>query len=93
MLVDIEERRIMARGKAPVREIHAKTYGEERDKVIEETTKEILKKFGSGAIMKYGEGGPELEVEAIPTGSIALDYALGIGGVPRGRIIEIYGPE
>ena len=43
--------------------------------------------------MRYGDGGPELEVEAIPTGAISLDAALGIGGVPRGRIIEIFGPE
>ena len=43
--------------------------------------------------MRYGDGGPQLEVEAIPTGSLALDAALGIGGVPRGRIVEIYGPE
>ena len=83
----------MARSKAPAREVHQKSYGEERDKMIESTTKEILKKFGNGAIMRYGDGGPDLEVEAIPTGSIALDAALGIGGVPRGRIIEIYGPE
>jgi len=83
----------MAKSKNVSREIHAKTYGEERDKVITETTKEILKKFGSGSIMRFGDSGPELEIEAIPTGSIALDAALGIGGVPRGRIIEIYGPE
>lgn len=83
----------MARSKNVSREIHEKTYGEERDKVIENTTKEIVKKFGNGAIMRFGDSGPELEIEAIPTGSIALDAALGIGGVPRGRIIEIYGPE
>ena len=83
----------MARSKAPVREIHEKTFGEDRDKMIATTTEDINKKFGKGAIMRYGDGGPELEVEAIPTGSIALDAALGIGGVPRGRIIEIYGPE
>ena len=83
----------MARSKNVSREIHEKTYGEERDKVIESTTKEIVKKFGNGAIMRFGDSGPELEIEAIPTGSIALDAALGIGGVPRGRIIEIYGPE
>ena len=83
----------MARSKNVSREIHEKTYGEERDKVIDNTTKEILKKFGNGAIMRFGDSGPELEIEAIPTGSIALDAALGIGGVPRGRIIEIYGPE
>ena len=83
----------MARSKNVSREIHEKTYGEERDKVIDLTTNEIEKKFGKGSIMRFGGSGPELEIEAIPTGSIALDAALGIGGVPRGRIIEIYGPE
>ena len=83
----------MARSKNVSREIHEKTYGEERDKVIDLTTNEIEKKFGKGSIMRFGDSGPELEIEAIPTGSIALDAALGIGGVPRGRIIEIYGPE
>ncbi|MDQ4076007.1 MAG: recombinase RecA [Chloroflexota bacterium] len=53
---------------------------------------QLRKRFGDGAIMKMGEA-PELIVEAIPTGSIGLDLALGIGGVPRGRIVEIYGPE
>ncbi len=76
-----------------VRQIHERTYGEERDKMVERTKADIEKKFGTGAIMRYGDGGPELEVEAIPTGALALDAALGIGGVPRGRIIEIYGPE
>ena len=61
--------------------------------MIATTKAEIEKKFGQGSIMRYGDGGPELEVEAIPTGALALDAALGIGGVPRGRIIEIYGPE
>ena len=83
----------MARGKNVSREIHEKTYGEERDKVVESTKAEIEKKFGKGAIMRYGDDSASLEVEAIPTGSLALDAALGIGGVPRGRIIEIYGPE
>ncbi len=83
----------MARSKNVSREILPRTYGEEREQVIENTTKAIEKRFGKGAIMKFGDGGPELEVEAIPTGSIALDAALGIGGVPRGRIIEIFGPE
>ncbi len=61
--------------------------------MVDATTAEIRKKFGSGAIMRFGDGGSDLEVEAIPTGCIALDAALGIGGVPRGRIVEIYGPE
>ncbi len=83
----------MARSKNVSREIHEKTYGEERDRVITQTTEDIIKKFGKGSIMRFGDSGPELEIESIPTGSIALDAALGIGGVPRGRIIEIYGPE
>lgn len=83
----------MAKSKNVSREIHPKTYGEEREHVIDSTTAEIEKKFGKGAIMRFGDDGPNLEIEAIPTGSVALDAALGIGGVPRGRIIEIYGPE
>ena len=83
----------MAKSKGSVREVHEKTYGEEREKMIDATTSEIIKKFGKGSIMRYGDDGPDLEIEAIPTGSLALDAALGIGGVPRGRIIEIYGPE
>ena len=53
----------------------------------------IQKQFGKGAIMKLGEKGAQMNVEAISTGSISLDMATGIGGVPRGRIVEIYGPE
>ena len=83
----------MAKTKGTIMEIHPRTTGEERDMVLTATTEEIEKKFGKGAIMRFGDDGPSLEVEAIPTGSIALDAALGIGGVPRGRIIEIYGPE
>ena len=83
----------MAKAKTASKEIQPRTYGEDRDKVIAETTKDIVKKFGKGAIMKLGDEGASFEVEAIPTGSLALDAALGIGGVPRGRIVEIYGPE
>ena len=83
----------MAKNSGPVRTVHARTTGKERDEMIATTKAEIEKKFGQGSIMRYGDGGPELEVEAIPTGSLALDAALGIGGVPRGRIVEIYGPE
>lgn len=83
----------MAKSKNTTREVHKKTYGEERDKQLDITTAEIEKRFGKGSIMKYGDLGPDLEVEAIPTGALSLDAALGIGGVPRGRIIEIYGPE
>ena len=83
----------MAKNSGPVRTVHERTTGKERDDMIAATKAEIEKKFGTGSIMRYGDGGPELEVEAIPTGSLALDVALGIGGVPRGRIVEIYGPE
>jgi recombination protein RecA len=61
-------------------------------KSIDETLKEIQTKFGVEAIMKLGDK-PRVDVDAIPSGSIGLDYALGVGGVPRGRIIEIFGPE
>jgi recombination protein RecA len=64
----------------------------EREKAIELALSQIERRFGKGAIMKLGEIA-HVHVESIPTGSIALDLALGIGGVPRGRVIEIYGPE
>src|SRR5690242_20332923 len=65
----------------------------EKSKALEAALAQIDKQFGKGAIMRYGDGQRLAPTEAIPTGSIALDLALGIGGVPRGRIIEIYGPE
>ena len=62
------------------------------NKEVEKVVEEIKEKFGEGMIMKLGDV-RKVDVEAIPTGSISLDIALGIGGVPRGRVIEIYGPE
>jgi len=59
---------------------------------IEDTIRAIQAKFGEGAIMKLGDK-PKVGIDAIPTGSIGLDYALGVGGLPRGRIVEIFGPE
>jgi recombination protein RecA len=64
----------------------------EREKAVDIAISTIERQFGKGSIMKLGEGS-RVHVEAIPTGSIALDLALGIGGIPRGRITEIYGPE
>ncbi|MFB3108721.1 MAG: recombinase RecA, partial [Candidatus Binatia bacterium] len=64
-----------------------------RIKAIDLAVSQIEKQFGKGAIMKLGEGGIIRDIAVIPTGSLALDTALGIGGVPRGRVIEIYGPE
>ena len=65
----------------------------DRDKALEAAMAQIQKSFGKGAIMKLGDDNAMLNIEAISTGSMSLDLATGIGGVPRGRIVEIYGPE
>ncbi|MDZ4180916.1 MAG: recombinase RecA [Coriobacteriia bacterium] len=65
----------------------------EKSKILDVTKEQIERKFGKGSLMKLGEHAAVTKVAAIPTGSLALDAALGIGGVPRGRIVEIYGPE
>ena len=66
--------------------------GSEKNKALDRAVKQIHREHGKGSIMRLGDE-PVKEVEAIPTGSLTLDNALGVGGVPRGRIIEIYGPE
>jgi len=63
-----------------------------RRKALEKALGNLTKRFGEGTVMRLGEA-THLEVEAIPTGSLALDHALGVGGVPRGRVTEIYGPD
>ena len=65
----------------------------DRDKALAEALVQIEKQFGKGAVMKLGDDGAKLNIEAISTGSVSLDMATGIGGVPKGRIIEIFGPE
>jgi len=65
----------------------------ERAKALELAVQQIERQFGKGAIMKLGEEHARVQIDAIPTGSLGLDVALGVGGVPRGRVIEIYGPE
>ena len=70
----------------------AKKELKEMGGAIEDTIKSIQTKFGEGSIMKFGDS-PKVDIDVIPTGSIGLDMALGIGGVPRGRMIEIFGPE
>jgi recombination protein RecA len=65
----------------------------EKEKALAAAMSQIDRRFGKGSIMKMGEANSRLAIEAIPTGAIALDLALGIGGIPRGRITEIYGPE
>src|SRR5262245_5188156 len=65
----------------------------EKEKALAAAMGQIDRKYGKGSIMKMGEANSRLSIEVIPTGAIALDIALGVGGVPRGRVIEIYGPE
>ena len=67
--------------------------GADKLKALDVALAQIEKQFGKGSIMKLGEASARMSVEVIPTGSLALDIALGVGGVPRGRIIEVYGPE
>jgi recombination protein RecA len=65
----------------------------ERQKALELALAQIERQFGKGSIMKLGEASQRLAVDVIPTGALSLDVALGVGGVPRGRVVEIYGPE
>ena len=66
---------------------------DDRQKALDAALSQIEKQFGKGAVMKLGDPAAQMSVETIPTGSLSLDIALGLGGIPRGRIIEIYGPE
>ncbi len=70
----------------------ANSNGDARNATLEKTLDSLTKRFGEGTIMRLGDA-QHLQVESIPTGSLSLDIALGVGGVPRGRVIEIYGPE
>ena len=74
------------------REANGPKEGLDRDKALQMALGQIEKQFGKGAVMKMGEKGA-MVIESVPTGALALDLALGIGGLPRGRITEIYGPE
>ena len=66
---------------------------EDKLKALDAALSQIERQFGKGAVMKIGDSKAHMNVETIPTGSLSLDIALGLGGIPRGRIIEIYGPE
>lgn len=66
---------------------------ENRERALENAVRQIEKQYGQGAIMRFGDAPDVMDIEAVPSGSLSLDIALGIGGYPRGRIIEIYGPE
>lgn len=65
----------------------------DKQKALEVALLQIEKQFGKGSIMKLGEASDKMNIEVIPTGALSLDLALGVGGIPRGRIVEIYGPE
>ncbi|WP_418401927.1 recombinase RecA [Anaerotignum lactatifermentans] len=66
---------------------------EDKQKALDAALSQIEKQFGKGAVMKLGDDSAKMNVEVVPTGSLSLDIALGVGGVPKGRIIEVYGPE
>ena len=80
----------MASGKESVVKV---TNSEEKKKALDAAIAKLEKDFGKGAVMKLGESGAHVSVETVPTGCLSLDLALGLGGVPKGRIVEIYGPE
>ena len=65
----------------------------EKLKALEHALADLDKQFGKGAVMKMGSDAINRDIPVIPTGCLTLDYALGVGGIPRGRIVEIYGPE
>src|ERR1700755_809144 len=68
-------------------------HSKARDTALQGALSQIERQFGKGSVMRMGDPGAQVKVEAIPTGALSLDLALGIGGVPRGRIVEIFGPE
>ncbi len=87
-------RHIMKAGSSPAADRWIEEVpGMERDKMLDVTLSQIEKQFGKGAVMRLGEHPAGQGVSVIPTGALALDVALGVGGIPRGRIVEVYGPE
>ena len=87
------ERRATLAVKKALTKVHVNGTSNERDKTLELALAQIEKAFGRGAVMRMGDSSADNAVRSIPTGSIALDLALGVGGLPRGRIIEIFGAE
>ena len=79
--------------KKPDKNPAVQRFGDERKKALEMALSKIEKDFGKGSVMKLGDAAAKFQVEVIPTGYLHLDFALGVGGLPRGRIIEVYGPE
>ena len=66
---------------------------DDKKKALDAALAQIEKQYGKGSVMKLGDSSANMNIEVIPTGSLSLDIALGLGGVPRGRIIEVFGPE
>ena len=83
----------MAAEKKADKKAVGRPVGEDRKKALEVALGKIEKDFGKGSVMKLGKAAENMQVEVIPTGSLQLDFALGVGGLPKGRIVEIYGPE
>ena len=73
--------------------VEMKMVSDDKSRALEAAIGQIEKAFGKGSVMKLGTSGENLDVQVISTGSLGLDIALGIGGLPKGRIVEIYGPE
>ena len=65
----------------------------EKMKALDAALTQIEKAYGKGSVMKLGDSGANMNIETVPTGSLSLDLALGLGGIPKGRVVEIYGPE
>lgn len=89
----MKEMKVMRESKETKKTAKPAESSKDKEKAIELAMGQIEKQFGKGAIMRLGADGALVPVESIPTGSLSLDIALGIGGVPRGRVIEIFGPE
>ena len=83
----------MADKKADKKPVAAQKFGDDRKRALEVALGKIEKDFGKGSVMRLGDAANHLQVEVIPTGCLHLDFALGVGGLPKGRIVEIYGPE
>lgn len=75
------------------KEVKDEKAKDDKAKALETALAQIEKQFGKGSVMKLGDNNAHMNIETIPTGSLSLDIALGLGGIPRGRIVEVYGPE
>ena len=75
------------------REMAVNTGNDDKLKALDAALTQIERQFGKGSVMKLGDSKANMNIETVPTGSLSLDIALGLGGVPKGRVVEIYGPE